>query len=75
MNALLTRCRHVQVNWLDTHSCRCQNCGKTGHWFEREGLVMWVRSKKSETRSSLMPTNLPLLASLDLVPSVPSRAG
>ena len=75
MNALLTRCRHVKVNWVDSHSCRCLDCGKTGHWFELERLVMWVRGKKSETLSSRMPTKIPLHAQLDSSPTISSRVG
>ena len=75
MNALLTRCRHNQVNWLDSHSCHCLDCGKTGHWFELEGLVMWVRGKKSENYSPLMPINTPLQKSFGTSPPVASRAG
>ena len=75
MNALLSRCRHVQVNWLDTHSCHCLDCGKTGHWFELEGLVMWVRDQKNENCRPLMPTNVSLPTHLNSSPAVSSRAG
>ena len=75
MNALLTRCRHEQVNWLDTHSCHCQDCGKTGHWFELERLVMWVQTKKKEPINSLMPANLPSPPQFDSRRTVSSRAG
>ena len=75
MNALLTRCRHIQVNWLDTHSCHCQDCGKTGHWFEPEGLVMWVRGEKNENHRPFVPTNVPLQTNLNSGSAFPSRAG
>lgn len=37
-------CRHWDVNWLDTHTCNCNQCGKFGHWFE-EGFVLWRRDR------------------------------
>ena len=75
MNALLSRCRHEQVSWLDTHSCRCLDCGKTGHWFELERLVMWTRGRKIEQDSLLLPTIVPLQVQLASSPAVASRAG
>ena len=75
MNALLTRCRHEQVSWLDTHSCRCLDCGKTGHWFEIERLVMWTRGRKVGRDRSLPPTIVPLQVHLDSSAAVASRAG
>ena len=75
MNALLKRCRHVQVNWLDTHSCHCLDCGKTGHWFELERLVMWTRGQKLTKHKSIIPTSAPLPNHLDSHAPVASRAG
>ena len=51
MSPTSTRCRHIQVNWTSSHSCQCQNCGKSGHWFEKEGLVMWLRDEALGTRT------------------------
>ena len=45
MNQFSSRCRHFQVNWINSHTCQCFGCRKTGHWFEQEGLVMWVRDQ------------------------------
>ena len=75
MNAFLSRCRHAKVNWLNTHSCHCLDCGKTGHWFEPEGLVMWVRDQKNEGSNPLVPTNVTPQTRLDPSPVVSSRAG
>ncbi len=36
-------CRHTEVEWIDSHQCRCIDCGKHGHWFE-EGYAIWIRS-------------------------------
>ena len=36
-------CRHLDVRWQDSHTCRCQQCGKFGHWFE-EGYAIWTRA-------------------------------
>ena len=71
MNAMLTRCRHVQVNWLDSHSCRCVDCGKTGHWFELQRLVMWTRCQKIE-KMPLLPTLAQLQDRLSSHPAVSS---
>ena len=75
MNALLTRCRHIRVNWLDTHSCTCLECGKTGHWFEMERMVMWTQSRKIDKVKPLLPTNLPLQTNIDSFSAAASRAG
>ena len=48
MNQFSSRCRHFQVNWINSHTCQCFGCSKTGHWFEQEGLVMWVRGQAIE---------------------------
>ena len=44
MSQFFSRCRHLDVHWINSHTCQCAGCGKTGHWFEKEGLVMWVRN-------------------------------
>jgi len=75
MNALLTRCRHVKVNWLDTHSCHCLDCGKTGHWFEPERLVMWTRGRKIDKDKPLLPTTVQVQNQFNSAPAVSSRAG
>ena len=36
-------CRHLDVQWLDSHRCSCNRCGKFGHWFE-DGYVIWTRA-------------------------------
>ena len=48
MPPLSSRCRHFEVNWLNSHTCLCSGCQKTGHWFEKEGLVMWVLDQAIE---------------------------
>jgi len=48
MSQFFSRCRHLHVNWINSHACQCSGCGKTGHWFENEGLVMWVRDQPVE---------------------------
>lgn len=37
-------CRHGEVRWLDAYTCRCNDCGKTGIWYE-EGLVLWCKRR------------------------------
>jgi len=44
MDSVFQRCRHHLVNWIDTHNCQCEQCGKYGHWFESPTLVMWHRA-------------------------------
>ena len=34
-------CRHWHVEWLSAEVCRCEQCGKIGHWFD--GMVLWQR--------------------------------
>ncbi|MDG2383717.1 MAG: hypothetical protein P8N76_18740 [Pirellulaceae bacterium] len=34
-------CRHFQVEWLDSACCRCEGCGKIGHWSNE--MVIWQR--------------------------------
>lgn len=50
MNPIFHRCRHTNVTWLDSHSCQCGDCHKVGHWFENEGIVMWVQAKHKSTQ-------------------------
>ncbi|MCP4191974.1 MAG: hypothetical protein GY768_15285 [Planctomycetaceae bacterium] len=38
-------CRHLQVEWLDSTCCRCQDCGKIGHWSNE--MVIWQRPPRS----------------------------
>ena len=75
MNAFLSRCRHARVHWLSTHSCRCLQCGKTGRWFETEGLVMWTRDQKSHEANPVRTNSLPLATNLEPVANLSSRAG
>lgn len=53
------RCRHYNVDWIDSHSCQCKSCGKFGHWFENQGLVMWVRDdpKSAVVRKEVAPVS------------------
>ncbi len=37
-------CRHGEVRWLDAYTCRCNDCGKTGIWYE-DGLVLWCKRR------------------------------
>ena len=37
-------CRHWNVRWLDSHTCRCHECGRTGRWYE-DGFVLWSKRK------------------------------
>ena len=75
MNALLTRCRHIKVNWLDSHSCHCLDCGKTGHWFELERLVMWTRGRSVQAERPLLPATVPSQNHLSSGPAVSSLGG
>ena len=56
MSPAVLRCRHYKVNWLSSHSCRCVDCGKHGHWFEAAGLVMWVRQESLPNSEAARPT-------------------
>ena len=38
-------CQHWKVTWLDSHTCHCRDCGKTGHWYE-DGFVLWRRDER-----------------------------
>lgn len=40
-------CRHYNVNWLDSHTCKCSDCGKHGQWTE-QGFAIWVRAEPKE---------------------------
>jgi hypothetical protein len=40
-------CQHIDVTWLDSHRCRCNDCGKQGHWYE-DGFVLWSRASMEE---------------------------
>ena len=44
-------CRHYDVDWLDSHTCNCRDCGRQGHWME-EGFVVWVKGVSSLTSSA-----------------------
>ena len=52
MSYISLRCRHTNVKWINSHSCRCKTCNKVGHWFENEGLVMWIRDDKISSDTS-----------------------
>ncbi len=41
-------CRHYSVEWLDSHTCSCYDCGKQGHWME-DGFVVWVKGTRPAT--------------------------
>ena len=41
-------CLHYEVEWLDSHRCRCGDCGKYGHFFE-EGYAIWTLAEKRPT--------------------------
>jgi hypothetical protein len=58
MTIIFHRCRHTDVTWIDSHSCRCGDCHKVGHWFENEGIVMWVQAKNNTAQPSI-PMELP----------------
>ncbi len=44
----ITICRHYSVEWLDSHTCSCYDCGKQGHWME-DGFVVWVKGTRPAT--------------------------
>ena len=49
-------CKHWDVEWLDAHTCCCNECGKLGQWYE-DGLVIWCRRpRKSDFRTLSLPT-------------------
>jgi hypothetical protein len=41
-------CRHYSVQWIDSHTCNCQNCGKYGHYFE-DGFALWTKAAQRPT--------------------------
>ena len=47
-------CRHLQVDWLDAVRCRCQGCGKIGHWSNE--LVIWQRRSKGPNGAPITET-------------------
>lgn len=47
-------CRHYNVEWLDSHTCKCGDCGKEGHWSE-QGFAIWVRKEPVRDRQMLTP--------------------
>ena len=52
MNTLpIMICRHYNVDWLDSHTCKCADCGKEGHWSE-QGFAIWVRKEPLEDREA-----------------------
>jgi len=75
MSPNLLRCRHYQVEWLNSHSCKCSSCGKFGHWFENAALVMWIREDEKETSGpeAFAPSNDFVLRQSQ--PSLPNMAG
>ena len=75
MNPNLLRCRHYQVKWLTSHSCKCSSCGKHGHWFENEGLVMWVREEREFRSAPADHSNLENILLPQTRPALPSMAG
>ena len=40
----IVTCRHHNVQWLDSHTCRCLECGKRGEWAE-QGFSIWMRTE------------------------------
>ncbi len=50
-------CRHFEVEWLNSHTCNCQQCGKFGHYFE-EGFALWTKAESrpgEDTESEFLP--------------------
>ncbi len=46
-------CRHHDVEWINSHTCQCRECGKQGHWTE-EGFAIWIRAEpKPDSRENL----------------------
>ncbi len=37
-------CRHHDVEWINSHTCRCRDCGKQGQWTE-QGFAIWIRTE------------------------------
>lgn len=75
MSPNLLRCRHYQVEWLNSHSCQCSSCGKFGHWFENAALVMWIRGdEKAAPRPETFPTSLEFAVG-ESQPALPNMAG
>ncbi|QEG23577.1 hypothetical protein [Mariniblastus fucicola] len=75
MSPNVSRCRHYQVKWLTSHSCRCSSCGKHGHWFENEGLVMWVRAEREASSHAAEPAAICNLLLSETQRRMPNMAG
>lgn len=57
-------CRHYDVEWLASNTCRCRDCGKQGFWTTR-GVSIWVRASPRRDTSLSPPApfvELPTLA-------------
>lgn len=44
-------CRHYDVEWLSSDTCRCHDCGKQGYWTP-QGVSIWVRTGPRLARDS-----------------------
>ena len=75
MSPNLLRCRHYEVKWLNSHCCKCSSCGKHGHWFENEGLVMWVRAESEINSVPEQHSGLSGFLSPQTQSRLPSMAG
>ena len=75
MNQTSNRCRHFEVNWINSHTCRCSGCSKTGHWFEPEGLVMWVLEKANQDHEKTINSANQIQSMTVAENSLSSRAG
>ena len=75
MDSMIPRCRHLRVKWLTSHSCQCANCGKHGHWYENEGLVMWVRQESKCPTTIASPASPGTFVDSRSLHPLPSRAG
>jgi len=42
-------CRHYDVEWLDSRTCYCHECGKRGHWTDA-GYSIWMRAEPWQGR-------------------------
>ena len=44
-------CRHYDVDWLNSRTCKCRDCGKQGHW-TKQGFAIWLRTEPAPDRLS-----------------------
>ena len=42
-------CRHYDVEWISSNTCRCHDCGKQGFWTP-QGVSIWVRTGAPQAR-------------------------